>query len=480
MKQIENFLEHPIAKLLMAGNTSQDLDDAQLHINTDLVIKSIEQHVKNGVALNVWDERELGFLQYLTFFDGQELPKLPFNRSKVVEALVRLDPSLLESRRNGEELPIELALKVGDAEMVKTLLPFYKDKISALQITDEFDTTFLDYSLENQAHRMSMFLFQEGFKLHAANIKKILPMLSSGMPDYDYSRDSKTLGMIFGYFTHEELSLAKLQSNNASFKSEVDIFINQQSQSTYNFTQNLQQVGYNENDLNLCWVLCRDQEGKTLLHHAVMLGNEQMADDILKTYAGVRSLLLTDNKMRTPIQLAIETGNVGMVNKFLEYKEGVESLTVKDSNAKTPLYNAIIKGLYGVSLNIMAHEGIRPKDLFKASASSMANSKVVNNRVFTAIAIFGMCTSYSILTSQAFIYTCCQNHLLKSFNSLVSNALISACSGAFIGFTTPLLAHYLNNKMPSKIHSVISSAIIIPFIANFIATRYFDTPCGRA
>ena len=123
-------------------------------------------------------------------------------------------------------------------------------------------------------------------------------------------------------------------------------------------------------------------DGKTPLHWAVILGNENLVRLLLQHNADVN---VQDTGGYTPLHQLVKEGNTNLVRLLLEHNADVN---IQDSYGKTPLHQSVIEGdenLVGLLLTHNADVNIHDNDGCTALHLSVLQSHINQRKIFDTL-----------------------------------------------------------------------------------------------
>jgi ankyrin repeat protein len=253
-------------------------------ISTDELISRLE-----SLDLEATDLKGMGILHHLSApKDIIDMQPFGFDRMEVAKAIIRLNPKVLDARWNGLDLPIEWAVRHDDVEMFEALMPHYKDIMTSLVVDDRHiddkesikPTSILKYAIEGDQARLLETILQN------SEIKYITEDVDFIINNYNKIRS------LAPKFTE------KLDGKMEQFLDDLSL-----GRHTLDFDQSL--------------LIHRDANGNSLLHHASILGNEEVLKAILKTEEGKKCMFVKNNDGLTSLDIALRDLKYGMAMNLL-------------------------------------------------------------------------------------------------------------------------------------------------------------------
>jgi len=311
---------------------------------------------------------------------------LVFDRIEVAKAMIKSNPKILDSRWNGLDLPIEWAVRHGDSKMFEALLPYYKDRIESLVVDDRH----ID-DVESKPTSILKFAMEDG----QFEICKLILQGSS------YNYQDHEVDLIINNYD-------KIRTFAPEFAKKLDDAMEQ-------FLDDLR-LGRHTLDFEKNLLVHRDANGNSLLHHAVIHGDEDVLKALLKTEEGKKFMFIKNNDGYTPLDIALKDLKYSMAMNLLRNVGLTKSEITKafcivgNSELATFAKQSFAFGLSTMFVAVMAND-----------SSKRANTVWENDMLFHAL---GAITVSTIGLAEAVFAKKVVKHVQHSYTSNNPNAPI--------------------------------------------------------
>ncbi len=341
---------------------------------------------------------------------------LGFDRIEVAKAMIESNPKILDSRWNGLDLPIEWAVRHGDSKMFEALLPYYKDKIESLVVDDRH----ID-DVESNPPSILKFAMEDG----RFEICKLILQSSN-----------------YSYKAHE---VDFIISNYDKMRTFVPEFAKKLDDGMEQFLDDLR-LGRYTLDFEKNLLIHRDANGNSLLHHAVIHGDEGVLKALLKTEEGKKFMYIKNNDGYTPLDIALKDLKYSMSMNLLRNVGFTKSEITKafcivgNSELSTVAKQSFAFGLSTMFVAAMAND-----------SSKRTNTIWENDLLFHAL---GAVTISTIGLAEAAFARKVVNHVQHTYNTNNPNAPIDPIE---IKFAKPAI---VSAMLGSLITSAIASTLM--------------------